>query len=848
MTRILIVGGVAGGASTAARLRRLDENAEIVIFERGEHISYANCGLPYYAGNVISERERLFVMTPQKFRDWLDVEVRTRTEVLSIDTERKVVSIKALDNGRISEESYDKLVLSPGAEPLSPPIPGKELEGIFTLRSVPDVDKIKAWIDDRRPERAVVIGGGFIGLEMAENLHHRGAFVTVIEAQDQVMNVLDPEMAAMIHAQLRSKRVELVLKDGVKSFEKRGSRLVITLTSGAEIPTDMAILSIGVKPDTAFAKSSGIACNPGGAILVDPHMRTSDPHVYALGDAVEVHSPVLGKGVNIPLAGPASKQARVLAENLILGLKGETGRSYPGTLGTSIAKVFDIIAASTGANSRTLKANAIAFESVIIHGSSHAGYYPGAMPLTLKALFDKATGRLLGAQAVGFDGVDKRIDLLAETIRRQGTVSDLAQIEHAYAPPFSSSKDPVNILGMVGENAKCGMTSLVDWSEVQAWKDRNAILVDVRTREEFALGTLPGAINIPNDEIRSRLSEIPKDRAVLTFCGVGLRGYLAERILRQRGWTDLGNLKGGYKTWELATVKQSSFGDFSELARSIPSPGAAPKELTQIFAEGSGMPEGLNKPQEVHIRVDACGLQCPGPIMRLKQEMDRAASGSRIILSATDPGFARDVAAWCRMTGHILHGVEESKGVLTATVEKHVQEMGVQTTAHQTLSSSHKSGPKGATFIVFSDDLDRALASFVLANGAAASGKATTLFFTFWGLSVLKRREKPLQEKDMMGRMFGMMLPEHAGSLALSKMDFLGLGRWMMKDRMKTKAISDLESMMASARKAGVRLVACQMTMDLMGITREELLDGVEVGGVATYMEAAGQSDVNLFI
>lgn len=435
---------------------------------------------------------------------------------------------------------------------------------------------------------------------------------------------------------------------------------------------------------------------------------------------------------------------------------------------------------------------------------------------------------------MGWDGVDKRMDLLAETLRRGGTVSDLAQIEHAYAPPFSSSKDPVNLLGMVGENLLRGLTRPVPWDEVEAWKARGAALLDVRSRDESALGSIPGALNIPNDELRARLTEVPKDRPVLVFCGVGLRGYLVERILRQRGWTDLGNLSGGYKTWELATARQDSLG----LCRPALAPRLPDPELVRVYEEGSGEPEEKPRTRGVRIEVDACGLQCPGPIMRLKAEVERAPEGAQLVLRASDPGFARDVAAWCRMTGHRLLGLEEAGGVLTATVEK----------AGQKPATTVQSGPKGATFIVFSDDLDRALATFVLANGAAASGKATTLFFTFWGLSVLKRAAKPPVRKDLLGRMFGWMLPAHPGRLALSRMDFLGLGRLMMKGRMKAKSVASLEAMMAAARKAGVRLVACQMSMDLMGIAREELVDGVEIGGVATYMESASASDVNLFI
>ena len=826
MSRVLIVGGVAGGASTAARLRRLDEGAEIVVFERGSHVSYANCGLPYYAGGVIAERERLFVMTPEKFKAWLSVEVRTGTEVVAIDRSRKVVVAKELATGRTTEEPYDKLVLSPGAEPLRPPIPGLELDGVFTLRSVPDVDRLKAWLDERRPRRAVVIGGGFIGLEVAENLHHRGIAVTVVEALGQVMSVLDPEMAALVQTQLRSKGVGLALGETVTALQRREGGLVATLASGGELPADLVLLSVGVRPDTAFARESGLACSPSGALVVDAALRTSDSHIFALGDAVEVQSPVLGRPVSVPLAGPATKQARVVAENVALSLQDPAaeGRRYAGALGTAIAKVFDLAAAATGANERALRAAGIPFEAVVVHGSSHAGYYPGALPLTLKALFDPASGCLLGAQAVGTEGADKRMDLLSETLRRGGTVSDLAAIEHAYAPPFSSSKDPVNLLGMVGENVRAGLTRVVPWHAVPAWRERGAFLLDVRSREEFALGSIPGAVNIPNDEVRVRLPEIPANRPVLVFCGVGLRGYLVERILRQRGWTDVANLTGGYKTWELVTAQESTG-------------QALASELGRVYAEGSGVPEDL--PDRTLVRVDACGLQCPGPILRLKTEVDQAPEGARIALSATDPGFAKDVAAWCRVTGHVLHGVETAKGVLTATVEK-------RTLAQQ--ASQAPAGPKGATFIVFSDDLDRALASFVLANGAAASGKATTLFFTFWGLSLLKRRERPAVRKDLMGRMFGWMLPSHPGRLALSKLDFLGAGRLMIKARMKAKGVDSLEALMASARKAGVRLVACQMTMDLMGIAREEMLDGVEIGGVATYLESAGQSDVNLFI
>lgn len=841
MARYLVVGGVAGGASTAARLRRMNEHAEIILFERGSHISYANCGLPYYAGQTIQERDRLFVMTPDKFHAWLHVDVRVRTEVTAIDRAAKSLVVKELDSGREYRENYDFLVLSPGADPIKPPIPGISQEGIFTLRSVTDIDAIKEYIDTKRPERAIVVGGGFIGLEMAENLHARGAFVTIVEALDQVMNPIDFEMAALVHQHLKSKNVELYLGSAVQKFEKRGSRIVVFLSDGTELDADMIVLSIGVRPEGTLAKNAGLPTAPNGAILVNESLQTADPAIFALGDAVAFPHPILGMAMPVPLAGPANKQARIVADNIV---KGAGTRVWKGAIGTSIAKVFDITAAAAGVPEKLLKKNNIAVRSIITHGSSHAGYYPGSQPLTIKTIFSAENGQILGAQVVGYDGVDKRIDLLAEQIRRKAHISELAEIEHAYAPPFSSAKDPVNIAGMVAENALAGMTKLIAWHEVEAFQKQGAFFLDVRTEDEFSLGTIPGAVNIPLDNLRSRLVEIPKDRFIIAFCGVGLRGYLAERILRQNGWTEVANLSGGYKTWEIATEPQSHKGIYRRGFVNVQINAAGKKEdlVHTTFAEGSGMPEQLAIRKETVVRVDACGLQCPGPIMRLKAEIDRLPEGGRIIISASDPGFARDVASWCKVTHNLLVSLEESKGIYTAVVEKSAMQ------AKMLAATPGGAAAQGATIIVFSDDLDKALASFVLANGAAAAGKKVTMFFTFWGLSVLKKPNPPHVVKDFMGKMFSFMLPKNPGSLNLSKMNFAGAGRVMMKSRMKAKNVDMVEQMIESARKAGVRLVACQMSMDIMGVMKEELLDGVEIGGVATYMEAASESGVNLFI
>ncbi|MEW6565210.1 MAG: FAD-dependent oxidoreductase [Spirochaetota bacterium] len=863
MAKYVIIGGVAGGATTAARLRRNDEHAEIILVERGDYISYANCGLPYYSGGVISEREKLFVMTPEKFNETLHVDVRIATEATAIDRAKKTVTLVERKTGKTYTESYDTLVLSPGAEPVRPPIPGLDLEGIFTLRSVPDVDGIKAWLDMKRPERAVVVGGGFIGLEMAENLAHRGMAVTIIEALDQVMAPIDFEMAALVHRHLRDKDIELRLKDGVSAFEKRGSRIFVKLASGDEVPTDVVIFSVGVRPDTKIAREAGLDTIPqgkpgSGAILVDEHFRTSDPFIRAVGDAIAFRNPLSNEVGIVPLAGPANKQGRLVADAIVFG--DDRVPAWKGAIGTSAAKVFDLTVAATGLNEKVLARIGKPCVSVIIHPNNHASYYPNAVPLTLKVIFDPQSTRILGAQAVGYDGVDKRIDVISALIRKEGTVADLCEFEHVYAPPFSSAKDPVNMAGFVAENILQGRSQVVSWKQFEGLRAKGAFVLDVRTREEFELGAVPGAVCIPNTELRNRLNEVPKDRTVLVYCGVGLRGYLAERILRQNGWTDLYNLTGGYKTWSAAVEKQDNPGalkDWKPANTCVePNVAKAMADRTVTYGEGTGVPEGFVKSGAGKtILVDACGLQCPGPIMRLKTEMDKAEEGTRILVSATDPGFARDVQSWAKLTGNLLVSLEHAGGRIEAVIEK-------TTAQSRLLAAGQAAGPAAAgagvrmistgsdaaSLIVFSNDFDKALASFVLANGAAAVGKKVTMFFTFWGLSVIMKKDKPRVAKDFMGKMFGMMLPKHAGQLSLSKMNFGGMGPIMMKSRMKAKQVDQLEQMIQAARTAGVRMVACQMSMDIMGVSKEELLDGVEIGGVATYMEAASEAKVNLFI
>lgn len=822
--KIVIVGGVAGGATTAARLRRNSENAEILLFEKGGYISYANCGLPYYIGEVIQERNNLFVVSKETFERNFHVQVRVQSEVTAIDRTAKTVTVTDLATGREYKESYDKLVLSPGAEPVKPPIPGIQDERIFTLRSVADTDAIKHFIDTQRPKRAVIVGAGFIGLEMAENFRNRGLQVILVEMAQQVMNVVDYEIAAEVHQHLKTKQVEFYLNDGVASFERRQNGLVVTLKSGRKIETDFVLLSIGVRPDTRLAKSAGLQIGPTGGIQVNEYLQTSDPDIYALGDAIEFPNPLTGKPSLTYLAGPANKQGRIVADNIIFGNQ----KTYKGAIGTAIAKVFDLTVASTGLAEKTLKAEGIPYQAINIHSSSHAGYYPGAKGMSIKVTFHPKSGKLYGAQIVGYEGVDKRIDLFATVLRHGGTVEELTEIEHAYAPPYSSAKDPVNMAGFVAENILKGRSRHIQWHELLEKDLSSLFLLDVRTPEEYQLGTIEGAVNIPHYEVRQRLEEIPRDRTIVVFCAAGLRAYLAERILRENGYTDIYNLSGGYKTYQIATQKHSTEDIFER--------DFIGKDDLIYQANPDRTKEASSSIRIT--KLDATGLQCPGPIMKLKTAMESVPVGDRVLALASDPGFGRDVEAWCTMTGNKLLGIEEEGGIVRAIVEK-----GVKASP-----KALEGAAEAATLIVFSNDLDRALASFVIANGAASAGKKVTMFFTFWGLSVIKKPEKVRTRKDWMARMFGFMLPSNSKGLGLSKMHFAGMGPKMMRFRMKQKQVDSLETMIQSALSAGVRLVACQMSMDVMGIKKEELLDGVEIGGVATYLAEASKSQVNLFI
>lgn len=826
--KVIVVGGVAGGASTAARLRRLEEDFEIIMFEKGEYISFANCGLPYYIGEVITEREKLIVQTVEAMSDKFNMDIRNLSEVIEIDKENKKVTVKNHKTGETYDESYDVLVLSPGASPIKPPISGiNDCNNLFTLRNIPDTDKIKAYVDKDTTKKVVVIGGGFIGIEMAENLVERGIDVTLVEASSQVMAPLDVEMVSTIHEHLIDNGINLILDDGVKEFKNNGK--TVALNSGREIETDLIILSIGVRPETSIAKDAGLKLNERGAIVVDEYMKTSDENIYALGDAVEILDFVNKKPTMIPLAWPANRQGRLVADNIC-------GKNikYKGTLGSSVAKIFDYTVATTGNNEKILKKLGIDYEVVHIHPNSSAGYYPGTFPIAYKMIFDKKTGKIYGAQGVGIEGVEKRIDVLATAIKANLTVFDLQDLEPCYAPPYNSAKDPVNMLGYYASNIIEGDTKTIQYHEVEEVLDRGDIVLDVRDEFELATGMIEGSINIPLGSLRKRMDEIPKDKNIYVTCQVGLRGYIACRILTQRGYKCF-NIDGGIKTYssikrgKKAVENQNNNVEFNENNHLI-------NEEVAV----------MNENIKANIKLDACGLQCPGPIRRVFEEVSKMESGDIIEVKASDVAFSKDIKAWCETTGNSLLKAEfnKDKQAYVAYIQKGENPVD----AKASCSLTNQVGKDGATMVVFSGDLDKAIASFIIATGAASMGKEVTMFFTFWGLNVLKRKEKVKVQKDTIEKMFDMMLPSNTNKLPLSKMNMGGMGPKMINEIMKKHNVDDIDTLINNAINMGVKLVACSMSMDLMGIKKEELIDGVDLGGVAAYLGAAEDSGLNLFI
>ena len=654
MKKVVIIGGVAGGATAAARLRRLNDNIEIIVFERGSYISFANCGLPYYIGHVIKDREQLELVTPDIFLDRFNINIKINHEVISIDRNNKKVEVRNLDNDTSFFEDYDYLILSPGASPIVPSFKGLEEIPYFTLRTIPDAVKIKDFVDENDVKHATVIGGGFIGLEMAENLRHRGLKVKIVEMLDQVMAPIDSEMAQFIHQELILNGVCLQLADAVESFDCADDKSCyhVIPRSGKIIETDMIILAIGVRPENKLAKEAGLEIGPKGHIIVDEQMRTSDPSIFAVGDAVQIKNYLTQQNTSLALAGPANKQGRIAADVI-------AGRDsmFKGVLGASVVKAFDITIAAVGLSEKQLKDTDINYEKIYIHPNNHAGYYPGATPITLKLLFEKPSGKVLGAQAIGGSGTEKRIDVISTVIMLDGTVYDLEELELTYAPPYGSAKDPVNMAGYVAANVlkdDMPIWHSEDLDEIR--KNENIFLLDVRTKEEYDIGTIDGAYNVSDLELRGRLNEVPKDKNIFVFCQTGLRSYYATRLLIQNGYENVYNLAGGYKLFELSQMT------LEEIAAACG--GGSEETMVEMIKHRS-------TETDEYVKLDACGLSCPGPLNAMIQSLETLPKGKILKIYATDPGFKSSVEAYAKLNEAIkLLSLGKEEGKLVAIIEK----------------------------------------------------------------------------------------------------------------------------------------------------------------------------------
>ncbi len=832
--KVCIIGGVAGGASAAARLRRLDENAEIIMFEKGEFVSYANCGLPYYISGTIENKENLIVTKPQLFRDRFNIDVRVKNEVTSINSDKKELTVINHETEESYTETYDKLILSPGASPKIMFPEAITYNGVFTLRGVPDTVKIKDYIIENNSKKAVVIGGGFIGIETAENLREKGLEVTIIEFAPHVIASLDREMANILHEHIASKGVNIWLKTGVTSITQNKNKLHLKTNTEKEIDTDIVIMSVGVNAETALAENAGLKLGIRKSIAVNKYMQTSDSDIYAVGDAVNIINGVTKKEGLIPLAGPANKQGRAAAEN-ILGGKVPANVSW----GSAVLKVFDLTAASTGMSEEGLQRDgyiiATAPEALntekkyyktYIFPSSHAGYYPGATPISMKMLFSP-DGKILGAQAIGYEGVEKRIDVIATAQQMQATVYDLEKLELCYAPPFSSAKDPVNFLGFTASNILKGAVKPVYVEELDNNIDKQPVILDVRFEQERLMGKIDKSIHIPLDTLRNHFTELDKNKPIYIYCMVGLRGYVGARQLINKGFKDVYNISGGYKLYKLIKNEKTIW----EAAHIIPADSAM----------GDTVPKAGNTPIK-EIEVNACGLQCPGPILKVAENIKQIEEGDKLRIKASDPAFASDIKVWCERTGNTL--LEQSindKGIILVTLQKG------NGTSPETKKDIITAG-NDKSIIVFSGDLDKAIASFIIANGASSMGRKVTMFFTFWGLNILRKNNKVHVKKNFIERIFSSMMPRGSKKLGLSKMNMGGMGSKMIRNLMKKNNINSLEELIQIAINNDVRIVACTMSMDLMGIKKEELIDGIEVGGVATFLGSAETSDTNLFI
>ena len=812
--KIIIIGGVAGGMSAAARLRRLDEKSDIIVIEKSGYVSFANCGLPYYIGGVIKEKDSLLLETPSTLKEKFNLDVRVKSEAVSINREKKEIKIKNIETNDEYTESYDKLLISTGAKPFVPDIKGLEEAGYLTLRNIEDMEKISSCIDSDGYKNAVIIGGGFIGLETAENLKHKNINVTIIEKADQVMAPLDPEMASFIHGEIKRRNIALYLNSDITEISNSGKKKIIKLKSGEVVETDIIIASIGVVPDSELAKNAGLKMSSKGAVEVDEYLKTSDSDIYAAGDVIEIRNAITGQKALVPLAGPANKQGRTAADN-ILGRE----EKYTGTIGTSIMKFFNMTAASTGINEKYLKKQDINYKSLFIIKADHAGYYPGASDIYFKILFEPETGKIFGAQAVGEKGADKKIDIIATAILGNISVYKLKDLETAYAPPFNSAKDIINYASYMAENIKRDGLETVSWNETD-----KIGLIDVRTEDEYNIDHIQGAVNMPLNTLRENMGKLDKNKEYIVYCKVGQRGYNAQRILVNNGYK-VKNLNGGFSIYKSALMPQDNRIKFendikNDKHRSISGLNSADKKI-----------------------LDVTGLQCPGPIIKIKNKISELKTGEVLEVKATDPGFENDIKVWTRQTGNTLLNIENTDGEILAEIKKGENSLRAKKPDEEAVKENSTS------LVIFSGDFDKVFAALVIANGALAMGNSVSIFFTFWGLNVLRKSNyKTRSKKGIIEKCFGIMMPKGVSKLKLSNMNFFGLGRKMINKVMKTKNIESLESLLEQYIENGGKITACTMSMDVMGIKKDELIENIEYGGVATYMENANKANHNLFI
>ena len=651
MTKVVIIGGVAGGASTAARLRRLKEDYEITMLDKGPYVSFANCGLPYYVGNIIKEQKSLELFSPRRFKSWFNIDVRVNNEAISIDKNNKQVLVRDLNTKNEYSLDYDYLLIATGSTPIIPPFQGLEDVPYHTIWTIPDAVKIRKYVEENKIKKAVVVGGGFIGLEMAENLVEKGVKVKIIEMLDQVMPPIDKEMAQLIHQELILNGVCLILEDPVESFTRTdNNRPIVKTKNGRKIETDLVVMAVGIKPISNLAKDSGLELNPRGHIIVNEYMLTSDPNIYAVGDAVQVMHFQTKKPISIALAGPANKQGRIAADN-IAGRKVK----YKGILGASVVKVFDATVAAVGLTEKQLRGTEIKYEKVYVHPNNHAGYYPGATPITLKLLFEVPSGKVLGAQAIGGQGTEKRIDVIAATIKFEGTVFDLEELELTYAPPYSSAKDPVNMAGFVASNYLRGDISLKHWYEIDESKKNGGTILDVRTNREYEARKIEGSVNIPIHELRDRFSEIPKEKPVIVYCEVGYRSYIATRILLQKGFNEIYELTGGIKLYEAAIAKTEDI---------VAACGSSESIMEEYIKEKS-------TENGEFVAVECSGLACPGPLNAMIKSLEALPENKKLKVYATDPGFKSSVEAYSKLNEAVkLIYLGKEEGKLVAILEK----------------------------------------------------------------------------------------------------------------------------------------------------------------------------------